>query len=158
MEKVKLEILIREKKSTREIAKILNSSQTNVRYWLKKYGLETTPEKSYRCKCGETDPSKFYGHKKRICGKCHNRDNLKRCRERRQKAIEYLGGKCVNPDCAGWKYQSSLDIHHKDPSKKDSCFRNMRSWNWKRIQKELKHCVLLCRNCHSALHNNEWIL
>ena len=33
--------LVQKEKSTRDIAKELNTSQTNIRYWLKKYNLKT---------------------------------------------------------------------------------------------------------------------
>jgi hypothetical protein len=156
MEEDVLKKLILEKKSTWEISKILQMPQSSLRYWLNKYNLKTTPEKPYRCKCGETDPSKFYGHKKTICGKCHNAENTRRGKEKINKAIEYLGGECKNPDCCGWKYKGSLDIHHLDPNKKDPNFTGKRGWRWDRLKKELDHCVLLCKNCHAGLHNGEW--
>ncbi len=30
-------------------------------------------KKDPKCKCGETDPSKFYGNKKQVCAKCHHK-------------------------------------------------------------------------------------
>lgn len=42
--KTELQRLIHQNLSTREIAKVLNISQTNVRYNLKKYGLKTSPK------------------------------------------------------------------------------------------------------------------
>jgi hypothetical protein len=159
MNKSVLEDLVRNKKSTREIAKELGLGQTTIRYWLKKYSLETTPEKPHKCgKCGETDPNKFYGRKKKICGKCHNQENIRRGKEKIQRAIEYLGGKCINPNCPGWKYNCSLDLHHKDPNEKDPNFASKRGWRWEKLRKELDRCVLLCKNCHSALHQGEWKL
>ena len=42
--------------STRKIAELEQSSQTNVRHWLKKYNLKTSPDQfkltEYICKCG----------------------------------------------------------------------------------------------------------
>lgn len=137
--------------STYQIAKILNISQTNVRYWLKKYGLRTDYKKIPKCgKCGETDPDKFYGCKKKICGRCHNQDVLIKGKEKRSKAVKHLGGRCL--ECGYNEYECSLDIHHIYPSKKDPNFGSMRGWSWKRIYEEIKYCILLCRNCHHALH------
>ena len=159
MEKAVLEQLVFENRSTWEISRILHTPQSSLRYWLNKYNLKTTPVKRHRCgKCGETDPNKFYGNKKKICGKCHNKENTRRGNEKIQKAIEYLGGTCVNPNCPGWTYCCSLDIHHKDPNTKDPNFISKRGWSWEKLQKELDLCVLLCKNCHSALHHNEWEL
>jgi transposase len=45
MKKETLVDYINEGLSTRQIAKKENTSQTNTRYWIKKYGLKTNPEK-----------------------------------------------------------------------------------------------------------------
>lgn len=105
----------------------------------------------YKCShCGEDDPQKFYGHKKTICGQCHNEYTMKLGKQKRQYAVDKLGGKCVS--CGFNKWIVSLDIHHLEPSIKDSKFAQMRGWSLERIDKEIKNCVLLCRNCHAALH------
>lgn len=161
MEKIKLEELIENRATIKQIAKTLSCSQTNVRYWLKKFGLKTkrgpggklpkdmlTPRKCVHC--GETDPEKFYGHKHTICGKCHLKYTHDLGREKRKKALDFLGGKCTI--CGFNKYHCSLEIHHLDPNKKDVGFTNYRYWKWSRIENELAGCVLLCSNCHSALH------
>ena len=161
MDKEELERLIEEGLSLNKIAKKYSKSQSTIRHWLKKYSLKTkrgpkgkhpkdfdTPRK---CPCGETEPSKFYGHKKSICAKCHNDYNHKKGREKRLKALEYLGQKCKL--CDFDKYSCSLDIHHLDSKEKDPAFNTMRYWSWKRLEKELKKCVLLCKNCHAAVHN-----
>ena len=103
--------------------------------------------------CGETDPSKFYGHKKSICGKCHNKYTLDLGRQRRKFLLENLGGKCVA--CGYDKYEAAMQCHHLDPTKKDKAFSSMRGWSEQRILDEIKDCVLLCACCHAAVHNNE---
>lgn len=155
MEKSLLEKLVKDNKSTREIAAEAGIGQTSVRYWLKKHGLITKPKREKKCaKCGETDPSKFYKKKYR-CKKCHNQEVLEAGQEKRRKIIEHLGTRCYNPECSGWKYPSCFDVHHLDPSKKDPNFASIRGWSWKRILKEIAGCILLCKNCHSALHNGD---
>jgi RNase P subunit RPR2 len=158
-----LERLIKERKTQKQISAELEVSQTNVRYWLKKYSLKTCrgpggsmPKdlKSPRsCRCGELDPEKFYGHKRSICAKCHSQYNLEKGREKRKRAVTSLGGKCTA--CGFNRFLCSLDIHHVDPDEKDVAFTHMRSWAWSKIEKEIKKCVLLCKNCHAALHNGE---
>jgi len=101
-------------------------------------------------KCGEEDPNKFYGHKKSYCGACHNAWTKENATQKRLKAVNHLGGKCS--ECGYNKYTCGLDIHHIDPSIKDSQFNNMRYWSWKRIEKEIVGCVLLCKCCHAAVH------
>ena len=104
-----------------------------------------------RCKCGETNPEKFYGHKTAVCGRCHNQYTLDKGRENRAFAIELLGGKCVA--CGFNKWPCSLDIHHVDPTVKDSKFSSARNWSRDRLTAELGGCILLCRNCHGAYHS-----
>ena len=104
----------------------------------------------YKCPCGETDPSKFYGHKKNKCGRCHNQYTLKIGQEKRKKAIENLGGKCIV--CGYSKYTGAIDFHHIDPLKKDENFKELRGWSQKKIDEEMKKCVPLCKICHAELH------
>ena len=163
MIKTELELLLEKGLTTRQMAKELVCSQTNVRYWLKKHGLKTKlgPRGKFpkdlirprKCVCGETDPSKFYGNKRNTCGKCHNKYTLQKGKEKRKFALEYLGGKCTA--CGYDKHTCSLDIHHTDPAKKDVAFSSMRGWCVERLRLELKSCTLLCKNCHAALHCGE---
>lgn len=101
-------------------------------------------------KCGETDSTKFYRHKKTMCGNCHNEYTKQLGKQKRLYAVSALGSKCLS--CGYNKYLESLDIHHTDPSIKDENFASMRGWSLKRIDEEIKGCVLLCKNCHSAFH------
>lgn len=141
---------LKDGKSTRQIAKETNKGATTVRYWLRKYGLKTEYRKQYMCRCGETDPKKFYGNKKRICGKCHNEWVHNAGREKRKKAIQYLGGECKK--CGYDKYYGSIDLHHINAKVKDSKFKQLRGWSWERIKKEIENCIPLCKNCHYELH------
>ena len=163
MEIAILERLINNRFTQRQISKQLNLSQTTIRYWLKKYNLKTKrgpkgklPKdyiKPRHCKCGEIDPTKFYGNKSQICARCHNRDNLERGHKNRSKSIEILGGCCSR--CKYNQHHSAFDIHHLNPKEKDPGFKTMRYWSWNKIEKELKSCILLCANCHRIEHSNE---
>jgi hypothetical protein len=71
----------------------------------------------------------------------------------KRKAVEYLGGRCV--DCG---LQTDIiavyDFHHKDMDEKAgiiSDFLTVKK-SWKAIQEELDKCVLLCANCHRIRH------
>ena len=141
MDVEELEILLKKKYTLKEIAKETGRSQTTVRYWIKKHNLKLfrgpkgklTSDRSqltFKCSCGETDPDKFYGHKKSICASCHNQYTIKKGQEKRDKAREYLGNKCQA--CGFDKYKCSLDIHHTDPSVKDPNFASMRGWTWEK--------------------------
>ena len=146
--------------SMNDISKKTGKCSTTVRYWCKKYGLKSNytsisnVKKSHKCgHCGETDPSKFYGHKKRVCGKCHNKYTTEFGIKKREFIIEQMGGSCVS--CGFNKYRSSLQVHHLDPSTKDKAFAHMRGWNKQRILDEIQGCVLLCACCHAAVHSGE---
>lgn len=56
--------------------------------------------------------------------------------------------------CGYHKNSAALTWHHLDPSQKEfeiaSYARKRR--NWKRIEKELKKCVLICQNCLAEVH------
>lgn len=141
--------------SIRQIAKAESVSYPTIRHWLRKYELKTLTKQynrtdKYKCKCGETDPEKFYGHKKAICSKCQNSYNTKKAREKQAFARELLGGKCNK--CGYNRCVAALDIHHLDPEKKDPNFRSHVYWNLEKLKAELKECKLLCRNCHSEEH------
>ena len=153
-----LKKMVDSKLSIRLISIKEKCAEATVIYWLRKYGLKTDSIntrnkgkcKEYKGKCGEIDPLKFYGHKKQICAKCHNEYNNRVGSEKRRKAISSLGGECKI--CGYNKYYGSIDLHHIDPSKKDSQFKNLYGWSWERIEKEIKNCVLLCKNCHGEVH------
>ncbi len=83
--------------------------------------------------------------------------NTQRLKERvqsfKRRAVEYLGGKCV--DCGLQTDMVAVyDFHHVNPSEKDSTIASLMSRvkSWKRIQGELDKCVLLCANCHRIRH------
>ena len=161
MEKAVLEPLVQQGLGLRVIARTLDTSPTNARYWILKHGLQLKqkpfgpdyvhPQTPHRCgRCGETNPARFYGHKRKLCGACHNAYNIKQGQERRLRAIKELGGKCQA--CGFDRYPCSLDLHHRDSKAKAPNFRSMRGWSWERILVELQKCILLCKNCHAAHH------
>lgn len=145
--------LVKEGKTTREIAECLGFSQRTVCRRLKDLGLKTkAASRVHDCsKCGESDPNNFYGDDKSYCKACHSKYYVEQARKLKVKAREFLGGKCLS---CGWnKYPCSLDCHHLNPEEKDPNFASMSGWSWERAEKELKKCVLLCKNCHTAVHS-----
>jgi hypothetical protein len=89
------------------------------------------------------------GHRKTVCNSC----NVTTFRQRRkQKCIEYKGGKCVK--CGYNKCNAALQFHHKDPEQKHFALSwNGRPHSWEKCKKELDKCDLLCANCHFELHH-----
>lgn len=180
MEKEKLEQLINDGLSSRQIAEILKCSQTNIRHWIKKFGLNTkhkpkknpnvihsdTPNgiKCVNCSkeltgfnttyCDNKCKTAFYykNNKETLNANTNERQRIV-SRERKLKLIEMSGGKCEL--CGYNKNYSALTYHHIDPSNKvftlDS--RNLSNTNWESILEEHKKCQLLCSNCHAEIHN-----
>lgn len=73
----------------------------------------------------------------------HKQYELVRYHKKRQKAIEILGGKCVN--CGSTE---SLEIDHINPDEKEFNISKIWSLSDKRFLKELQKCQLLCHSCH----------
>lgn len=71
-------------------------------------------------------------------------------RQRKLRAIEYMGGKCA--DCSGQFHPAAYDFHHLDPSQKDDSPAKGLKKSWDNIVLELNKCVMLCANCHRLRH------
>ncbi len=170
MEKEKLLELINLNYSQREIAKILNYSQSNIGYWLKTFNLKTNinqynkDNKEQRIekfcpKCKTVKPiCEFYNRSNRsdgggYCKKCSNEVAAERIKAVKIKMIIYKGGCCE--DC-GLKLENShycvFDFHHKDPNNKDPNFKKIKYQKWEVIKEEIDKCELLCSNCHRIKH------
>lgn len=75
----------------------------------------------------------------------------KRRRKIREMAVDYLGGRCSQ--CDYDRCKEALEFHHLNSSEKDFGISNQGyTRSWKRVQEELKKCVLLCANCHREVH------
>lgn len=74
----------------------------------------------------------------------------KRRVQRKQQAVELLGGKCL--DCQQQFHLACYDFHHLDPTQKD--FNPCSGLTKKEsvFLAELQKCVLLCANCHRLRH------
>ena len=109
------------------------------------------PAHKYICGgCGTTDPKKFYKRKRNLCDSCHMARVYKRLKANKTFICQTLGGKCIA--CGYDRYEVSLAVHHLDPTKKSPKAQFIRTWPKARILRELRGCVLLCHNCHSAVH------
>jgi hypothetical protein len=76
----------------------------------------------------------------------------KRRKKLREMARASKGNKCAI--CKYDRCQRALSFHHIDPSKKEF---NLSSKgltrSWKKIEEEIKKCVLICANCHMEVHD-----
>ena len=159
-----------------KIAKALQTSQTNIRFWLRKHGLNTVNLSRSKDKkdcfngleCLHCS-SKLTGAKSKFCGpKCKrdyhyinsipengntNERQKRTSKERKLTLIEMSGGCCSI--CGYKKNYSALQFHHLNPE--DKVFnldgRKLSNTNWESIKKEWEKCQLLCSNCHAEIHN-----
>lgn len=84
------------------------------------------------------------------CRKCSNKYVSERRVRIKKFFVEKLGGKCKF--CSYNKYIGALEFHHLDPSKKDFTLGG-KTISIKRIEKEIRKCILICANCHAEEHN-----
>lgn len=67
--------------------------------------------------------------------------------ERRIKAVEYLGGKCI--DCGSLE---NLEFDHRVPADKSFVIcRRLATGSWDTIKAELDKCDLRCYACHGHM-------
>lgn len=128
--------------SSYSIAKKLNSSATNIRYWLKKYGLTTKKPKQTKRERTEKNVA------------CQRTRSI----ERKLKFIKILGGCCSK--CGYNKNWAVLEFHHRNPNQKEIQLSLERIGHIaeKKLLLEVKKCDLLCANCHRELHNPDKII
>lgn len=67
--------------------------------------------------------------------------------------VQYKGGKCQNPLCGYNRCYTALDFHHINAKEKDFAISG-KSYSFERLRKEVDKCVLVCRNCHSEIHED----
>lgn len=77
----------------------------------------------------------------------------KRIRYKKEKAVEYKGGKCEL--CGYDRCIAAMDFHHINPEDKLYEVKTLLNRRWDLIVEEIKKCMLLCSNCHRELHWNE---
>jgi len=175
MDKQKLIEYVENGMSTSQISKLENKGKTTVRYWLKKFNLNTNfkpfseipytlnpveridgnPVQNCSC-CGVllTENTGYWRTRKKLwvsqCKKCSNKKTGQRWRNSKKRAVEYKGGKCER--CGYNKCIDALEFHHIDPSQKDKNFGNMKLRKWENQKKELDKCICVCSNCHREIH------
>ena len=74
----------------------------------------------------------------------------------RDKIVEYYGGKLTCTHCGLQDPIFSVyDFHHLDRETKLERIGALINKGWKRIEAELKKCIVLCANCHRKVHYEE---
>ena len=138
-----LKELVLQGKSTYEIADVLKSSQTNVRYWLKKFGLKTIiPKRQSR--------------QDRVKSQIESQRD--RAIKRKLDFIKRLGGCCKI--CGYNRNWSALDFHHRNPVEKvmQLSIERLGHVSEDKLLVELLKCDLVCSNCHREIHHPDKLL
>lgn len=159
-----LSALVSQEKSISQMAIALDTSKTNIRYWLNKFNLKSkyrwkiekrTTKNCPRCQI-EKSIKEFYKRRNKAgasvyCKPCSNLEAIERFRRFKTLCVQYKGGKCVI--CGYNKSVSALDFHHINPKDKSFGIARTKSKKFdKKIKKELDKCNLLCANCHREEH------
>ena len=162
MERNILENLVEKNFSSYQIADKLECSQTNIRYWLKKFELTTKKDitNSKVCPSCNTDKElkEFYSKRGKkggssYCKPCTKDEGRERARKFKIKCVNYKGGKCEK--CTYNKYLGALEFHHLDPNEKDFGLATVTSHAFNdNIKKELDKCMLVCSNCQKEIHGS----
>lgn len=103
-------------------------------------------KQAYMRKYRQDNKTKLYANDKQRTQERRVRNKLK--------AIEYLGGKCHHCSIVS-EHRSIYDFHHIDKTEKEADPGSLMHYSWKRIQKELDKCILLCANCHRIEHEKD---
>ena len=84
--------------------------------------------------------------------KAHREAQQKRQRVKKERLIEYKGGKCCIPGCGYNKCQGSLVFHHLDETEKSFGISERKCAPLKELLKEADKTILVCNNCHGEIH------
>jgi transposase len=159
-----LRSLVADACSTREIARRLGLSQTTVRHWLKRHGLETQraarlagrgtsgPAGVVVAECGRHGATRFAprGDGGYRCLACRSEAVAARRRKVKAILVQEAGGRCVL--CGYDGSVAALHFHHLDRAAKEfHLSREGVTRSLARARAEAQKCALLCANCHAEV-------
>ena len=149
-----LEPLVEEGLSSREIAELLDRSQSTVRHWLTRHGLRTRRATAppivqrIESECPKHGIGTFIRRQGSYsCAKCRAEAVSKWRREAKRILVAEAGGCCIR--CGYDTTVAALHFHHRDPATKRFAVgsrglaRSIAS-----LREEAAKCDLLCANCH----------
>ena len=160
MDKARLERLLEQRLTTRQIAEATGRSQSTARYWLRRHGLKTVRARrddelvgNYVTReCRRHGQARFVleGRGYYRCTRCRAERVADRRRRVKAELVAEAGGKCAL--CGYNRYMGALNFHHVDPSEKSfGVARGGATLAIARMRAEARKCVLLCANCHAEV-------
>jgi transposase len=163
VERERLEGLVEQGLSVRQIAAELALSPTSVRHWLRRFDLKTRPKRYWRrdeqrpehvmreCRRhGWTAFRSASGARQYRCVVCAREAVAERRRRVKQMLVVEAGGCCLL--CGYRRYPGALQFHHLDPASKlfeingKGATRSLAL-----LRGEARKCALLCANCHAEV-------
>lgn len=163
------QLFLQEKLSILDCASKLDLSNSDIRYYLKKFKIKRNNtnivsgniiRNCTKCKALKNSNEFYYqsyissdrpSRQGSWCKDCMSKQTVIRQRKYKQMALDYKGGKCEK--CGYCRYPGALEFHHLDPSQKDIEMSKFSKHPLSDIGKsELDKCILLCSNCHREAH------
>jgi transposase len=162
-DRARLEQLVRQGDSLKEIALALDRSIATVRYWLRRWGIErrdarrtrvdpaTAPREITRaCRRHARTVFRLDARGTYRCVLCSQEHVAARRRRVKQILVEEAGGCRV--ECGYGVCCAALQFHHVDPSTKSFALSHEGvTRSLERAREEARKCVLLCANCHAEV-------
>jgi 5-methylcytosine-specific restriction endonuclease McrA len=163
----RLEQLLDDGRSIRQIADALGVSTGTVRHWMGRFGLETKRMARARARrampeggpctatadltCAVHGLTTFHRRGERYrCGRCAS-DSVARRRRRVKEILVAEAGGCCSI-CGYRRYLGALEFHHLDPSAKQfGIGATGVTRSLEKARREAAKCVLLCANCHAEV-------
>lgn len=151
----------------RQIAASLDRSPSTIRYWARKFGIQTQrmglrrPELERGRRAGiKRVESTCLRHGRAIfvleargsyrCSKCRTENVSEWRRRAKRKLIAASGGRCAL--CGYDECPAALQFHHLEPANKSfNISRGGVTRSYAELRAEAAKCVLLCGNCHAEV-------
>ncbi|HEY1593916.1 MAG TPA: helix-turn-helix domain-containing protein [Thermoleophilaceae bacterium] len=159
--------LIEEDATCAFMADAYGVSVATIRYWLKRYGLETARAERMRkarsersrgraitqLTCRHHGLTDFWLEGRGVyrCRQCRIDAVVRRRASVRETLIAEAGGCCVL--CGYERYHRALHFHHVDPRSKRFTIRDGTLRGLDVLRAEARKCVLLCANCHAEVES-----
>jgi DNA-binding CsgD family transcriptional regulator len=159
-----LEELVEQGLNVSKIAARLDRSTATVKYWLRRYRLQTAAATRRRARKEQQLPKetvqecRAHGKTRFVlegrgyyrCAKCRGRQVARWRRHAKQRLVDEAGGRCRI--CGYDRYQGALEFHHLDPASKEFnlSLRGV-TRSLETLRAEARKCVLLCANCHAEV-------